>query len=129
MIGTPAGRGGPITGGDYVNWSDRLRDVEQALDPQDLRNQLTTVRERASALRAQYRLNGRRPDDKYVREQILVPMTQVRVWLQEELARQQNANSLVPLDRDPGARQLFRTRAQVLRETGERAVIVAFSNP
>jgi exonuclease V gamma subunit len=78
-----------------------MRDVEQALDPQDLRNQLTTVRERTSALRAQYRLNGRRPDDKYVREQILVPMTQVRVWLQEEIARQQNANSLVPLDRDP----------------------------
>ena len=78
-----------------------MRDVEQALDPQDLRNELTTVRERASALRAQYRLNGRRPDEKYVREQILEPMTQVRVWLQEEIARQQNANSLVPLDRDP----------------------------
>ncbi len=28
-------------------------------------------------------------------------MTQVRVWLQEEISRQQNANSLVPLDRDP----------------------------
>ena len=95
------GRGGPITGGNYVDWADRMRDVEQALDPQDLRNELTTVRERASALRAQYRLNGRRPDEKYVREQILEPMTQVRVWLQEEIARQQNANSLVPLDRDP----------------------------
>jgi len=95
------GRGGPITGGNYIDWADRMRDVEQALDPQDLRNQLTTVRERTSALRAQYRLNGRRPDDKYVREQILEPMTQVRVWLQEEIARQQNANSLVPLDRDP----------------------------
>ena len=92
---------GPITGGDYVNWADRMRDVEQALDPQDLRNQLTTVRERTSALRAQFRVNGRRPDDKYVREQIIEPMTQVRVWLQEEIARQQNANSLVPLDRDP----------------------------
>jgi hypothetical protein len=95
------GRGGPITGGNYVDWADRMRDVEQALDPQDLRNQLTTVRERTSALRAEYRLYGRRPDDNYVREQILVPMTQVRVWLQEEIARQQNANSLVPLDRDP----------------------------
>ncbi len=94
-------RGGPITGGDYVNWADRMRDVEQALDPQDLRNQLTTVRERTSALRAQFRVNGRRPDDKYVREQIIEPMTQVRVWLQEEIARQQNASSLVPLDRDP----------------------------
>jgi hypothetical protein len=30
-----------------------------------------------------------------------VPLEQVRVWVQEELARQENAASLVPLDRDP----------------------------
>jgi len=93
--------GGPITGGDYLNWADRLRDVEQVLDSPDLRYQLAAVRERASVLRQQYRQNGRVPDQNIVRQQILVPMTQVRVWLQEELARQQNANSLVPLDRDP----------------------------
>jgi hypothetical protein len=93
--------GGPLTGGDYVNWADRMRDVEQVLDPPDLRYQLATVRERASALRGQYRQSGRAPDEKVVREQLIVPMTQVRVWLQEEIARQQNANSLVPLDRDP----------------------------
>ena len=40
---------------NYVNWSDRLRDVEQVVDPADLRNQLATVRERASVLRADYR--------------------------------------------------------------------------
>ena len=28
-------------------------------------------------------------------------MTQVRVWLQQELSRQENSQSLVPLDRDP----------------------------
>jgi hypothetical protein len=94
-------RGGPITGGDYVNWSDRLRDVEQVLDQPDLRYQLTTVRERASAMRQQFRQTGRAPDENVVREQLVVPMTQVRVWLQQQIARQQNANSLVPLDRDP----------------------------
>jgi hypothetical protein len=94
-------RGGPITGGDYVNWSDRLRDVEQVLDQPDLRYQLATVRERASALRQQFRQTGRAPEDNVVREQLVLPMTQVRVWLQQEIARQQNANSLVPLDRDP----------------------------
>jgi hypothetical protein len=103
--GTPGGgiggRGGPITGSAYLDWSQRLRDVEQALDSQDLRNQLATVRERAAALRSDFRLNGRPPDDKYIRQQIIEPMTQVRVWLQEELARQNNADSLVPLDRDP----------------------------
>jgi hypothetical protein len=95
------GPGGPITGGDYVDWSDRLRDVEQVLDSPDLRYQLATVRERASALRQQFRQSGRPPNEKVVREQLVTPMTQVRVWLQQELARQENANSLVPLDRDP----------------------------
>jgi hypothetical protein len=95
------GAGGPITSGEYMNWADRLRDVEQVVDSPDLRYQLATVRERVGALRQEFRQIGRRPDEKVVREQIVVPMTQVRVWLQQELARQQNANSLVPLDRDP----------------------------
>src|SRR6185437_970277 len=95
------GAGGPLTGARYLDWADRLRDVEQALDSPDLRYQLATVRERASALRQQYRQFHRRPDEQVVREQIIEPMTQVRVWVEQELARQQNANSLVPLDRDP----------------------------
>jgi hypothetical protein len=93
--------GGPITGNGYVNWSDRLRDVEQVLDSQDLRNQLATVRERAAVIRGEYRDLGRKPDGEVVRQQILAPLSQVRVWLQEELARKENVNSLVPLDRDP----------------------------
>jgi hypothetical protein len=92
---------GPILGNNFVNWSDRLRDVEEALDAPDLRNQLAAVRERVAGLRAEYRLNGRLPQAEIVRTEILTPMTQVRVWLQEELARRDNASSLVPLDRDP----------------------------
>ncbi len=103
QLGALAGvdEGGPITGNGYVNWSGRLRDVEQALDPQDLRNQLATVRERVAVLRTDYRERGRLPQNDVVRSQILAPMTQVRVWVQEELSRQENAASLVPLDRDP----------------------------
>jgi hypothetical protein len=93
--------GGPITGTDFVNWSDRLRDVEQVVDAADLRNQLGTVRERVAAYRAEYRDRGRIPQSEAVRQQILVPLTQVRVWLREELARTEKGNNLVPLDRDP----------------------------
>jgi hypothetical protein len=94
-------RGGPITGGNFANWSDRLRDVERVLDPQDLRNQVATVRERAGALRAEYRQRGQLPRPGMLETQIVAPLSQVRVWLREELARQENANNLVPLDRDP----------------------------
>ena len=100
-LGARGGDGGPITGSGYVNWSDRLSDVEQAVDQQDLRNQLATVRERVSALRAEYRQRGQRPDASVVREQVVAPLTQVRVWLQDELARREKSDSLVPLDRDP----------------------------
>ena len=93
--------GGPITGNDFVNWSDQLRDVQSVLDSPDLRNQLATVRDRAAGFRAAYR-NGRQlPSADAVRQQILMPLAQVRVWVREELSRQENANSLVPLDRDP----------------------------
>jgi hypothetical protein len=93
--------GGPITGNNYVNWSGQLREVEQVVDSPDLRNQLATARERAAVFRGAYLKSGRKPDGEAVREQILLPLTQVRVWLQEELARKENAGSLVPLDRDP----------------------------
>jgi hypothetical protein len=52
-------------------------------------------------IRGEYRDRGRIPDGEVVRQQILAPLSQVRVWLQEELARKENVNSLVPLDRDP----------------------------
>ena len=83
-----------------VNWSEQLRDVQSVLDPADLRNQLMTVRDRLAGYRAAYRSSGdSRPDE--VRTQLLMPLEQVRAWVQEELARQENAGSSVPLDRDP----------------------------
>jgi hypothetical protein len=99
--GQDAAAGGPITGNNYVNWADRMREVEQVLDSADLRNQLATVRERVGVFRGYYREYGHPPQTEVVRTQILVPMTQVRVWLQQEIARLEDANSLVPLDRDP----------------------------
>jgi hypothetical protein len=93
--------GGPITGSDYASWSQQLRDVESVLDSPDLRNQLATVRDRVGAFRAAYR-NGRQvPSAETVREKLLMPLSQVQVWVREELARQENSGSLVPLDRDP----------------------------
>ena len=36
-----------------------------------------------------------------MRDQLLLPLGQVQVWVNEELARQEHSDSLVPLDRDP----------------------------
>jgi hypothetical protein len=93
--------GGPITGNGFVNFSDQLRDVQSVLDSPDLRNQLATVRDRLGGYRSAYRDRREIPRPDEVRKELLVPLEQVRVWVQEELARQENAASLVPLDRDP----------------------------
>ena len=95
------GVAGPIVGDDFANWADRMRDVEQVVDSVDLRNRLATVRERVGAYRAEYRRDRRRPPAEAVKAQVLQPMTDIRAQIQEDLARLENARSLVPLDHDP----------------------------
>jgi hypothetical protein len=93
--------GGSILGGGFANWADRMRDVEQVVDSVELRNRLAEVRERVAGFRAEYRLRGRKPPTEIVRIQVLQPMIEIGVQLQEDLARLENARSLVPLDHDP----------------------------
>ncbi|MGA2177674.1 MAG: hypothetical protein ABSH38_22090 [Verrucomicrobiota bacterium] len=99
--GVGGANNGPVTGNDFASWTERVRDVEQVLDAPDRRNQLAAVRERVGAFRADFRRTGRKPDPSAVRVQVLDPMTQIRSWLREELARREDSNSLVPLDHDP----------------------------
>ena len=103
MGGANGGSGwrGPITGGGYIDWTERLRDVEQALDSQDVRNQLATVRERVAVYRRYFRESGRAPTKEELRNKVLEPLTLARNWVGQELSRAQNERSLVPLDRDP----------------------------
>jgi hypothetical protein len=96
-----AGSVGPILGEGFANWADRMRDVEQVVDSVELRNRLATVRERVAGFRAEYRARGRKPPADIVRVQVLQPITEIRIQLQEDLARLENARSLVPLDHDP----------------------------
>jgi len=95
------GENGPITGNNFVDWSDRMRDVEQAVDSQDVRNQLATVRERVGVFRRNFRQSGRLPPPGDLQNKALAPLALARDWVGQELARAQNDRSLVPLDRDP----------------------------
>jgi hypothetical protein len=95
------GQAGPILGGNFANWADRMRDVEDVVDSVELRNRLAAIRERVAGYRAEYRLHDRRPLADDLKRRVIQPMTEVRVELEEDLARLQNARSLVPLDHDP----------------------------
>jgi hypothetical protein len=91
----------PLTGEDYAQWSDRLRDVEEMLDLPELRNQVAEVRERARTTRAEFKRHSKEPRWDLVKAQIVAPLAEVRERVTEELARRESKDSLVPIDRDP----------------------------
>ncbi len=92
---------GPLTTDDYVQWADGLRDVEEMVDLPDVSTEVAQIRERARALRMDYKRNGKRPDWAVITTQISTPLAEVRERVDEELLKRQSKDALLPLDRDP----------------------------
>jgi hypothetical protein len=92
---------GPLTGEDFRQWSDRLRDVEEMLDEPDLRNEAARVRDRARSMRVEFKRHGKEPQWDLVRQQVTRPLTELRKRIDEELAKLKSKEALVPIDRDP----------------------------
>jgi Domain of unknown function (DUF4175) len=95
------GERGPLTGQDYQEWSDNLRDVEEMLTERELREEVARVRDRAKAMRAEFVRHGTEPQWDLVRSQIMHPLTELRQQISEKLAQLQSDEALVPIDRDP----------------------------
>jgi hypothetical protein len=94
-------QGGPLTGENFVPWSDRLREVEEMIDVPELRNGVAAARERARVMRQEFKKDLKKPDWAVVRLQVINPLVEVRDRIAEELARRESTASLVPIDRDP----------------------------
>ncbi len=92
---------GPLTGRDFRQWSDRLRDVEEILSEQELREEVATVRDSARAIRAEFTRHGTKPEWDMVEMMITKPLTEVRSRIDEKLAKLKSREALVPIDRDP----------------------------
>jgi hypothetical protein len=92
---------GPLTGRNFTQWSDRLRDVEEMLSEQELREEVATVRDRARAMRSEFTRHGTEPQWDTVEMEITKPLTEVRSRVEEELAKLASKKALVPIDRDP----------------------------
>ena len=93
--------GGPIRGEGFVEWSDRLRNVEEMLDDPRLRNDVAQAREAAQSVRAEFKRHSIEPKWDLVKSRISVPLAQLRDRVSEELARRDSKDALVPIDRDP----------------------------
>ena len=81
------------------------------------------MRDRARAIRADWKYQSKRPSQAVLREQILGPLTELRDRLSDRLNRLERNDKLVPLDRDPDPRALHRPRAALLEEPERRSMI------
>lgn len=91
----------PITGDDFLDWSDRLRDVEEMLDDAELRAEAARVRDAARGVRRQLRGGSKGPNWDIVREFVAEPLCELRDRVAEELLRRGPGETMVPIDRDP----------------------------
>jgi hypothetical protein len=92
----------PLTGEDYAQWTDRLRDIEELVRDPDLRAQAARVREAARDVRIEYKRHSKEPQWDLVKKVISDPLQELQRKVQQELIRKTaKQNELVPLDRDP----------------------------
>lgn len=99
--GGPGGQGGPLTGANFSDWNERLRDVESMVSDAKLQAEVAKVRERARSLRADFKRHSQTPNWDLVRTSVHEPMIELQRQLAEEIARREKPDSLVPVDRDP----------------------------
>ncbi|MEM8955386.1 MAG: hypothetical protein AAGD22_14625 [Verrucomicrobiota bacterium] len=91
----------PITGEGYRDWSDRLRDVEEMLEDEEMRRLAAQALDGAREMRRDFTRNDAPPNQELVQRQVAGPLVELRDRVFEELAKQDGEGNLVPLDRDP----------------------------
>ena len=109
ILGAGSGEGGnnsrtanPITGDDYRQWIDSLRDVEELLIDPARKADVARIREAAREMRVEYKRHAKEPQWDLVRKLIANPLQELRSEVNEELMRlAAERNELVPIDRDP----------------------------
>jgi hypothetical protein len=71
------------------------------LDDPALRADAARIREAARGIRSEFKKAGKMPKRDLVNSQISVPLLELRQRVEEELARKDSKENLVPIDRDP----------------------------
>lgn len=92
---------GPITGEDFKEWANRLGNVEEMVDQEDIRNNIARVLDDARAMRIEYKRDNLPPAAGTIQKRITDPLVELRARLSEELAKLNKENPLAPIDRDP----------------------------
>jgi hypothetical protein len=101
LEGINRGPGGPIAGGGFRQWSDRMRDVEELIEDPELRSGVARVRDRVRGEREEIKRHSREPDWNNLKSLVVDPLVELRDRIAEELKRRESPDALVPIDRDP----------------------------
>ena len=91
----------PIAGDGFLDWSDRLRDVEEMVDDPELRAEAARIRDQARSIRAELKRHSKTPNWKLVRANVAEPLVELTNRVTNELLRRNSKQAIVPLDRDP----------------------------
>lgn len=93
--------GGPLTGDQFTEFNERLRDVESMVSDPQLQVDVQKVRDRARSVRAEFKRHTNTPNWELVRTSVHQPMLELQQRLADEIAKRESPESLVPVDRDP----------------------------
>lgn len=91
----------PLTGEEFGEWSDQLRDIEEMLEDPELRNRVAQVRDRARAMRADFKRHGEMPQWDLVKSQLLGEMRVLQQRINQEVMKLESNRAMVPIDREP----------------------------
>ena len=92
----------PLTGGDYAQWTDTLRDIEELVSDPEMKADAARIREAAREMRIDYTRHSKDPQWPLVKRLIVQPLDQLREKVQDALLRASaERNAIVPVDRDP----------------------------
>src|SRR5207244_1321254 len=102
--GNPNGRGstgavnqqerGPITGENFRDFTDRLRDVEEMVGDPRLRAEAARIREQARELRAEFTRHSKEPSKDLLLDTLGRPLVELRDAVAQELMRKQSAEAM-----------------------------------
>lgn len=84
-----------------MDWSDRLRDVEEMVEDPELRAKAARIRQRARDIRVELKRNFQAPRWDLVKMEVSDALVELRDRVVEELLRRTSKEAVLPLDRDP----------------------------
>ncbi|MEK6239032.1 MAG: hypothetical protein N2C14_30320, partial [Planctomycetales bacterium] len=100
--GAPGPGGNPVlTGDNFRDWSDQLRDVEEMLEDPRLQADAARIRDQAREMRQEFKRHSKPPEWSLVEKLVLKPLLELRTQLDQELATKEMKDSRAPIDRDP----------------------------